>query len=332
MPVPLKIAITGGAGQIAYSALFRLAAGDLFGQDQPISLQLLEVPDAMQPLEGVRMELEDCAFPLLSSVTITSDPHQAFDGAHYALLIGARPRTLGMERKDLLHENGKIFVEHGKALNDVADPSAKIFVVGNPCNTNCLIAMSHAPRLSKNNFYAMTRLDQNRAVSFLARKAQVPIADVSNVTIWGNHSSTQVPDFLNAKIKGNPVHTVIHDPEWLKNDFISAVQQRGAAVIQVRGKSSSGSAGHALIEAMRDRLRVTLKGQWYSSGLYSSGNPYGIDNDLIFSFPCRTEEDGTLSIVKGLERDDFLMEKIRATEKELKEEREMVRVYLNNTI
>ncbi|MBA2367537.1 MAG: malate dehydrogenase [Candidatus Protochlamydia sp.] len=328
MPVPLKIAVTGAAGQIAYSVLFRLAAGDLFGPGQTVALQLLEVPEAMQALEGVRMELEDCAFPLLSSLTITSDPFKAFDGASYALLIGAKPRTLGMERKDLLYENAKIFVAHGKALNDAADPSVKIFVVGNPCNTNCLIAMSQAPRLSKNNFYAMTRLDQNRAVSFLAVKAQLSVTDISNVVIWGNHSSTQVPDFLNAKIKGNPVHTFIHDSEWLKNDFFSAVQQRGAAVIQARGKSSSASAGHALIEAIRDRLRVTPKGQWYSSGLYSSGNPYEIDNDLIFSFPCRTDEDGSIAIVEGLEWDEFLRGRIKATEQELKGEREMVRAYL----
>ncbi len=325
MPKPLKIAVTGGAGQIAYSLLFRIACGDLFGLDQPIALQILEVPAALQALEGVRMELEDGAYPLLTSIRVTADPYQAFEGVHYALLIGAKPRGPGMERGDLLQENGKIFIEQGRALNEVADPSVKIFVVGNPCNTNCLIAMQHAPRIPKENFYAMTRLDQNRATFLLAQKAEVPITAVSNVTIWGNHSATQVPDFMHAKIGGSPVESVIRDREWLENDFISLVQKRGAAIIQARGKSSAASAASALIDAVRDRFFPTPEGKWFSASICSDGNPYGMEEGLIFSFPCRTGADGKISIVPGLALDSFLEKKLKMTEKELKEERDLVK-------
>lgn len=325
MPKPLKIAVTGGAGQIAYSLLFRIACGDLFGFDQPIALQILEVPEALPALEGVRMELEDGAYPLLTSIRVTADPYQAFEGAHYALLIGAKPRGPGMERGDLLQENGKIFIEQGRALNEVADSLVKVFVVGNPCNTNCLITMQNAPRIPKENFYAMTRLDQNRATFFLAQKAQVPITSVSNMTIWGNHSATQVPDFIHAKIDDCSVESVIRDREWLEKDFIGLVQKRGAAIIQARGKSSAASAASALIDAVRDRFFPTPEGKWFSAAICSDGNPYGIEEGLIFSFPCRTEADGKLSIVPGLPIDSFLEKKLKMTEQELKEERDLVR-------
>ncbi|WP_042279690.1 malate dehydrogenase [Candidatus Protochlamydia sp. R18] len=324
MSQPIKIAISGGAGQIAYSLLFRLASGELFGPNQLIELQVLEVPNALSALEGVKMEIEDCAFPLLSSIKICSDPYQAFEDIDYALLIGAKSRGPGMERRDLLQENSKIFVTQGQALNAVAKSSAKIFVVGNPCNTNCLIALNNAPSLKRENFYAMTRLDQNRATFFLSEKSQVSTKDVSCVTIWGNHSATQVPDFVNAKISQQPVETIIPDRQWLEKDFIESVQKRGAAIIQARGKSSAASAASALLDAMRDRILPTPTGKWFSTALLSDGNPYGIEEGLIFSFPCRVEKNGQLSIVSGLKWDAFLEEKIKLTEQELKEEREMV--------
>ncbi|MCE2983797.1 MAG: malate dehydrogenase [Parachlamydia sp.] len=329
---PLKIAVSGGAGQIAYSLLFKLAAGNVFGPDQTIALILLEVPDALGALEGVKMELEDCAFPLLSSLALTSSPYEAFADADYALLIGAKPRSFGMERKDLLEENGKIFVEQGKALNESAQPNCKVFVVGNPCNTNCLIALSHAPRLSEKNFFAMMRLDQNRAASLLARQANVPLADVKNIIVWGNHSSTQVPDYLNATIKGKAAQEIIQPKSWLQNEFIPAVQQRGAAVIKARGKSSAASAAHALSGAIRDQLHPTTDGKCYSSGIYSKGNPYGIDPGLIFSFPCQTDKEGDVSITQGFQLDQFLLEKIKLSEKELIEERELVKSLLGTGV
>lgn len=320
-----RIAVTGGAGQIAYSLLFRIAAGDLLGDDQPIALHILEVPEAMQALEGVRMELDDCAFPLLKEIKIGSNPHEVFKDIHYALLIGAKPRGPGMERKDLLQDNGKIFIEQGRALNEQAHPDVKVFVVGNPCNTNCLIAMSHAPRIPKQNFYAMTRLDQNRATFQLAHKAQVDIEAVSHVIIWGNHSTTQVPDFFHARIHHQPATAIIKDQKWLENEFMSFVQKRGAAVIQARGKSSAASAANALIDAVQDMLWPTPEGQWFSSAVYSSGNPYGIDNDLVFSFPCVSQGAGRYQLVSDLELNDFLRAKIKATEQELIEERDMIR-------
>ncbi|WP_068466414.1 malate dehydrogenase [Candidatus Protochlamydia phocaeensis] len=326
MSKPLKrIAVSGGAGQLAYSLLFRIAHGDLLGEDQPIALQILEIPEAVPALEGVRMELEDGAFPLLSSIVVTSDPYKAFEGVHYALLVGAKPRGPGMERKDLLQENGKIFVEQGKALNAVADPSVKVLVVGNPCNTNCLIAMHHAPRLSKQQFFAMTRLDQNRATSFLAQKAGVAVTDVSCVTIWGNHSATQVPDFFHARIQGQPVESVITDRMWLEKEFFSLVQKRGAAIIQARGKSSAASAASAIIDAVRDIERPTRPDRWFSTALLSTANPYGIDDALVFSFPCQTSSEGRVSIVENLQLNSFLESKIKATEQELKEERDLIK-------
>lgn len=327
---PVKhIAVTGGAGQIAYQLLFRIASGEMFGQDQPIHLHILELSEALKPLEGVAMELDDCAFPLLSGIEVGSDPMKIFKGAHYALLIGSKPRGPGMERSQLLNDNGKIFVEQGHALNEVADKHVKVLVVGNPCNTNCLIALSNAPTLSPLQFHAMTHLDQNRAVGHLAAKANVGVADVSHVTIWGNHSSTQVPDFVNATIRGRPVQEIIKDQQWLENEFITAIQKRGAKVIEARGKSSAASAAHAIIGAVRDITTPTPAGGWYSSAVWSTPNPYGIAPGLVFSFPCRTKSDGQWEIVPGLSRNEFLVQKIKATEKELLEERELVKDKLN---
>src|ERR1700733_1717683 len=246
-----RVLVTGGAGQIAYSLLFRIANGDLLGPQKSIALHILEIPDALKMLEGVKMELEDCAFPLLKEIRIGSDAKKMFEGVHYAFLVGSKPRGPGMERSDLLVDNGKIFIAQGQALNDTADPNVKVLVVGNPCNTNCLIARHHAPKISRKNFHAMTRLDQNRAVFQLADKADVDISDVSNMVIWGNHSSTQVPDFLNAKIKGIPAKEVIKNQAWFGNEFIPNVQRRGAAIIAARGKSSAASAASAAIDAFK---------------------------------------------------------------------------------
>ena len=323
-----RIAVTGGAGQIAYSLLFRIADGDLLGKDCPIALHILEIPDALQALEGVKMELEDCAFPLLQEIRIGSDPYKLFEDVRYALLIGAKPRGPGMERKDLLAENGKIFVEQGRALHETANQDVQIFVIGNPCNTNCLIAMHQGERIPKNRFYAMTRLDQNRASFQLANKAHADVRDVSHVTIWGNHSATQVPDFLNARIHGKPVVDVIQDRKWLENDFISNVQKRGAAVIAARGKSSAASAAHGIIGSVKDVITPTKSGEWFSSGIFSKGNPYGIADDLVFSFPCRTNAKGEQSIVNGLEINEFLQSRLKTTEKELIEERNLIKEFI----
>lgn len=320
-----RIAVTGGAGQIAYSLLFRIAAGEMLGEDQPIALHILELPEMTKILEGVKMELEDCAFPLLKEIHIGSDPLQIFEGVHYALLVGAKPRGPGMERGDLLKDNGNIFVAQGKALNEVADRNVKVLVVGNPCNTNCLIAMAHAPKIPSQNFFAMTRLDQNRAVALLAQKAKVEVATVENVVIWGNHSSTQVPDFLNAKIAGKPVTERISDLKWLEGDFFSAVQKRGAAIIAARGKSSAASAASAAIDTIKDLVTPTPKGKWFSCGVFSQGNFYGIDQNLIFSFPCRMTDKGECEVVQGVTWNEFLQKKIKFSEQELLEEREFVK-------
>ncbi|WP_059358691.1 malate dehydrogenase [Parachlamydia acanthamoebae] len=319
-----RIAVTGGAGQIAYNLLFRIASGEMLGNDQPIALHILEIPEALKSLEGVKMELEDCAFPLLKHIQIGSDPFQLFGEIDYALLIGSKPRGPGMERGELLTENGKIFVEQGKALNASANRNAKVFVVGNPCNTNCLIAMKHAPNIPRKNFHAMTRLDQNRAVAALAKHANTDVESVSHMTIWGNHSSTQVPDFYHARIHNKPLLEVIKDEEWLKTTFIKNVQQRGAAIIAARGKSSAASAANALIDDVKALVFPTPEGQWFSSAVCSDGNPYEIQEDLIFSFPCRLDQKGDWEIVKGLELNPFLKEKILLTEKELIEEKNIV--------
>jgi malate dehydrogenase len=321
-----RIAVTGGAGQIAYSLLFRIANGDVLGKEQEIALHILEVEEAVPFLKGVAMELQDCAFPLLKEVKIGSDPHEVFKGVHYAFLVGAKPRGPGMERKDLLTENAKIFVEQGKALDAVADPNVIVLVVGNPCNTNCLIARSFAKRIRKDRFFAMTRLDQNRASAFLAEKAGVAVKEVSDVVIWGNHSSTQVPDFHHAKLGRKPVLEVLKDQrDWLEKEFVAKVQKRGAEVIQARGKSSAASAANAAIDAMKSLVFPSKKGEYFSMALFSGQNPYGIDPGLIFSFPCKNEKgEGALEIVSGLEWDSFLQTKIKETEKELLEEKSLV--------
>ena len=320
----IRIAVTGGAGQIAYSLLFRIASGELFGPTQPVALHILEVPAAFEALQGVKMELDDCAFPLLEEVVIGSNPQEVFKGVHWALLIGAKPRGPGMERSDLLFENGKIFVEQGRALNEAADRNVKVLVVGNPCNTNALIAMNNAPRIPRSHFFAMTRLDQNRAIAKLAQKAGVPVGKVENAIIWGNHSSTQVPDFINARIDGIPAVKKIPDISWFTDDFIPAVQNRGAMIIKARGKSSAASAANAIIDTVRSLITPTASANSFSLAVCSDSNPYGICDNLIFSFPCRSKGDGKYEIVEGMTVNDFLKAKIALTEKELIEEREAV--------
>lgn len=324
-----RIAVTGAAGQIAYSLLFRIAHGDLLGFDQPIALHLLEVPGAVPVLGAIEMELNDCAFPLLEEIRIGSNPFELFKDVDYALLIGAKPRGPGMERKDLLNENGRIFVEQGLALNEVANSDVKVFVVGNPCNTNCLITMSHAPRIPKTNFHAMTRLDQNRATFQLAKKAGVKVSEVSHVIVWGNHSSTQVPDFFHARIHEKLVTDVIQDQNWLEKDFIQIVQKRGAEIINIKGTSSAASAASALIDDVRESLNPSPEGHWFSSAVYSYGNTYGIADNLVFSFPCHILANGQYEIIDHLSLNDFLRSKLMISEKELIEERDVVRQMIN---
>ena len=319
-----RVAVTGGAGQIAYNLLFRIASGEMLGADQPVALHILEIPQALEALKGVAMELDDCAFPLLQEVVVGSNPQEVFKDVNWALLVGAKPRGPGMERGDLLTENGKIFVSQGKALNDVASSDVKVFVVGNPCNTNAMIAMNNAPKIPRENFHAMTRLDENRAVNQLAVKAGVPLTAVTNMTIWGNHSATQVPDFYNAKINGKNVPAVISDQKWLENDFVETVQKRGAAIIAARGKSSAASAANAIVDGVKALVTATPSGEWFSTAVCTDGNPYGIQENLIFSFPCRSKGDGKYEIVAGVEWNDTLKGKIEKTEKELLEERDLV--------
>lgn len=327
--LPIKrIVVTGGAGQIAYSLVFRLAKGELLGPSQPIALHLLDVPEGVAGMKGVVMELNDCVFPLLKEVKIGSDPEEMFGDVDLAFLVGAKPRGPGMERKDLLADNGKIFVEQGRALNRAASKGVRVLVVGNPCNTNCLIAMHHAPNIAKEQFHAMTRLDQNRAVFQLAQKAGASIEEVSHVTIWGNHSATQVPDFVHAKIRGKSAPEVISDRKWLEEAFIQTVQKRGAEVIAARGKSSAASAASAALDSMRS---LWTKTDWFSAGVYSHGNPYGVRDDLVFSFPCRSKGQGDWEIISGVLWDQFLQEKIAITQKELEEERDLVKHLLKGT-
>jgi len=290
----------------------------------PLELRILEIPEAKQALDGVVMELEDCAYPLVKGIHASADPFEAFEGANIALLIGAKPRGPGMERKDLLSENAKIFINQGKALNEKAASDVVTFVVGNPCNTNALIALHHAPKIDPKRFFAMTRLDQNRAKGLLSRRSGSPIEEIKKMTIWGNHSSTQVPDFMHVQIGGKAAEEVIGDRKWLETEFINQVQKRGAAVIAARGKSSAASAANAAIDSIRSLLEPTPPDDWFSVGLYSDGNPYGVQNNLIFSFPCRSKGNAQIEIVPDLEWDDFLKQKIKATEQELLEEREAV--------
>lgn len=322
MTTPIRVAVTGAAGNIGYALIFRIANGDLFGPDQPVALQLLEIPPAMDALEGVAMELDDCAFPLLAETVLTDDPAVAFSGANWALLVGARPRSAGMERKDLLSANGPIFVGQGQAINDNAADDVRVVVVGNPANTNCLIAMHNAPDVPNERFTAMTRLDHNRAMTQLAQKAGQPVSAVSNVTIWGNHSATQYPDAYHAQIRGQPAPSVIDDDSWIRETFIPTVQKRGAAVIAARGSSSAASAANACINHVQSWHSGTPDGDWVSMGIPSTG-AYDSPQGVIFSYPV-TIQNGVYQMVDGLELSDFDREKITATGAELLEEREAV--------
>lgn len=319
----VKVAVTGAAGQIGYALLFRLASGQAFGPDVKIDLSLLEVEPALPSLEGVVMELQDCAFPLLNRVNITADPNVAMKDVNWAILVGAAPRKAGMERSDLLKINGGIFKIQGKAINDNAASDVYTFVVGNPCNTNCMIAMNHAPDVPKDRFYAMSMLDQNRASALLAQKAGMPVADISQMIIWGNHSSTQYPDFYHAKIQGKAAMDVVHDEAWLRNEFIPLVQKRGAAVIQARGASSAASAANAALDSVYAIAHETPAGAVYSVCRNSQGE-YGVDKDLIFSFPCRTEN-GITKTMTNFKHDEFGNGKLKITLDELREERDAVK-------
>lgn len=322
MSNPLKVAVTGAAGQIGYSLLFRIASGSMFGPDQPVILHLIEIEPALPALQGVVMELDDCAFPLLKGVVPTANLDEGFRGVNWALLVGSVPRKEGMERKDLLGINGRIFIGQGRAIQKNAAGDVRIHVVGNPCNTNCFIAMNNAPDIPRDRFFAMTRLDENRAKSQLARKAGVDVTTVTNMAIWGNHSSTQYPDFYNAKIDGKPANQLIKDEAWLQGDFIKTVQQRGAAIIKARGASSAASAANAIVDSVRSIIQPTAAGDWHSVCVCSDGS-YGIEKGLICSFPVRSKG-SKLEIVENLPVNEFGRARIDATVRELQEEKGMV--------
>ena len=323
MTQPIRVTVTGGAGHIGYALLFRIASGALFGPDQPVAIRILEITPALKAAEGVIMELNDCAFPLLHSIDATDDPNVGFDGVQWAMLVGSKPRGPGMLRKDLIQTNGPIFTGTGKALNAHAASDVRVMVVGNPCNTNCLIAMNSAPDIPNERFSAMTRLDENRAKSQLAARAGVAVTEVTNMAIWGNHSATQYPDFIHAKIGGRPVVDVIDDHEWLHGDFITTVQKRGAAIIAARGASSAASAASAAIDHIVALTTNTPDGDWFAAAVPSDGS-YGVPEGLMCSFPLRADGNGGYEIVQGLEIDAFSREKIDATVSELREEREAV--------
>ncbi|ALG66922.1 malate dehydrogenase [Beggiatoa leptomitoformis] len=320
MKKPVRVAVTGGAGQISYSLVFAIASGQLLGPDQPIILQLLEMPVAMEALKGVAMELDDCAFPLLHGIVTTDDVKTAFTDIEYALLVGAKPRGPGMERNDLLRDNGKIFTTQGKALNDYANRNVKVLVVGNPANTNAYIAMRSAPDLNPKNFTAMTRLDHNRALSQLSAKTGTKVTDIKKMVIWGNHSSTQYPDITNTTVAGKAAKSLV-DQNWIANDFIPTVQQRGAAIIKARGKSSAASAANAAVDHIHD-WALGSNGEWVSMAVPSDGS-YGIPEGLIYSFPITTAN-GEYSIVQGLEIDEFSRDRLTKTQNELEEERSAI--------
>lgn len=324
MKNPITVSVTGAAGQIGYALLFRIASGAMFGSDQPVSLRLIEIEPALPALEGVVMELDDCAFPLLQNVVTTSDLDEGFKGTNWALLVGSVPRKAGMERNDLLGINGKIFTGQGEAIGRSAADDVRVVVVGNPCNTNCLIAMRHASGVPNDRFFAMTRLDENRAKSQLAAKAGVHSSAVTNLCIWGNHSSTQYPDFYSAKINGKPVPEVITDDAWLKDTFIPAVQQRGSAIIKARGASSAASAANGVVDTVRSLCTPTPAGDWFSVAVCSNGE-YGIDAGLIASMPIRTEDGKTWSVVEGVEVNEFSRAKIDASVAELNGEMDAVK-------
>jgi malate dehydrogenase len=320
---PVNVTVTGAAGQIGYAVLFRIAAGEMLGSDTEVNLRLLEIPDAIKAAEGTAMELEDGAFPLLRGIEITDDPMEAFDGTKIALLIGARPRTKGMERSDLLEANGGIFKPQGEALNAQAADDIKVLVVGNPANTNCLIAMSHAPDIPQERFTAMMRLDHNRAIAQLANKLERPVTDIARMTIWGNHSPTQYPDLVNCLVDGSPAWPQVDDEVWIAEEFIPTVAKRGAAIIEARGASSAASAANAAIDHMRNWVLGTPDEDWVSMAVPSDGS-YGVDEGLISGSPC-TCSGGEWKLVEGLEINDFSRERIDNTVAELKEERDAVR-------
>ena len=320
---PVKVAVTGAAGQIGYAILFRIASGQLLGPETPVHLSLLEIPAAVKAAEGTAMELDDCAFPLLAGVDIYDDPTQAFDGVNVALLVGARPRSKGMERSDLLSANGGIFKPQGEALNQHAASDIRVLVVGNPANTNCLIAQSNAPDIPRERFTAMMRLDHNRAIAQIAAKTGTQVSDITNMTIWGNHSATQYPDVFHAGVQGRAAAEAVDDQAWIENDFIPTVQKRGAAIIEARGASSAASAANAAIDHVRDWVLGSPDGDWVSMAIPSDGS-YGIEAGVFCGHPC-TCSDGTYEIVQGLEIDGFSRSRIDATVNELREEREAVR-------
>lgn len=319
----VNVAVTGAAGQIGYAMLFRLVSGEIFGHDTRVALRLLEVTPVLKALEGVVMELDDCAFPLLDSVTISDDANVAFDGVNWALLVGSKPRGKGMERSDLIRDNGPIFVGQGKALAARAASDLRVLVVGNPANTNCLIAANNADDVPAERFAAMTQLDHNRAIIQLAKKAGVTVNEVTNVTIWGNHSPSQYPDAENAKINGKPVYDVISDHDWLKNSFVTTVQKRGAAVIEARGASSAASAANAALNHVQNMVKKTAAGDWFSCAVVSDGS-YGVDEGLLFSYPITSDGQGGYSIVQGLPMSDWAKGKFAATLQELRDEKAIV--------
>src|SRR5579885_3109066 len=320
----IRVAVTGAAGQVAYAMLGRLASGEIFGPQTKVILQLLEIPQAMTALEGVAMELDDCSFPTLQDLILTDDPNKAFKDCNWALLVGSFPRKQGMERKELLGINGKIFVGQGKALAAHAAPDVRILVVGNPCNTNCLVGYHNGKEIPAERWTAMTRLDHNRARTALAKKAGVANADVKQVTIWGNHSNTQYPDFTNAKIKGRPATEVITDRSWLENTFVPQCQNRGAAVIKARGSSSALSAANGALDHVKSMLKSTPTNDWVSAAIISRGQ-YGVPSGLVFSYPCRSDGKGNFTVVEGVKLDAYGQEKFNKTLQELQEERDAVK-------
>ncbi|GIW89156.1 MAG: malate dehydrogenase [Isosphaeraceae bacterium] len=323
-PKPIQIAVTGAGGQIGYALIFRIASGAIFGPNQKVALRLLEITPALPALTGTLMELEDCAFPLLADATATDKPEEAFAAADWVILVGGLPRKDGMSRADLIRANGPIFTAQGKAINDVARPSVRVLTVANPCNTNALIAKSHAPDIPPENWFAMTRLDQNRAASQLAKKAGVPVEQVSRLAIWGNHSDTQVPDYQNARIGGRPVTEVITDHAWLESEFIPTVAKRGAAVIKARGASSAASAANAAIDSIRSLTHPTARDDCFSAGVWSRGD-YGVPTGLIFSFPLRTADGWGWNVASDFQVDAPLRDKIMASARELETERDAVK-------
>lgn len=325
MKNPIRVAVTGGAGQIAYNLLFRFGNGEVFGPDQPVILHILEIPEAMEALKGVVMELEDSAQPLLHGIVATSDAKVAMKDVNWAVLVGGKPRGPGMERADVIASNGPIFVEQGRALNEGAASDIKVIVVANPCNSNALVAKANAPDIPANRFFAMTALDENRAKAQLALKAGVTPDAITNMGIWGNHSPTMFPDFENAKINGKPVLDVVTDRAWLEGEFMTTIQQRGAAIIKARGKSSAASAASAALDCIRRLLVPTAAGDWFSAAIPTEGNTYGIGENLVYSFPLRSKGNGEYEVVNGLTLSDYAKGKLKVSENELLEEREAIK-------